>query len=700
MAIASLLTVTPTAAQAPSLPERQTPAQSPASFAQQTALPDVADLARLVHFDDLRALRAFFERVDVSSVAAGLDRPSSSTPLTMESILGRLPEDWAAPFAFVQGGISYAPYAGSVRGSRGTLEAGSGNAIDQALLLQSLLEARGVSTRLVRGRLQWPEAARLAVGTSSPPAPSADDPWPRWLESAADHWWVQAQREGTWVDLDPSFLDTEVGQAVGSSPAPVDRVPDELNTTLHVELRRGELTVAEATLPGSAVVGQVIALSFTARSEEAVTLWRDGEAAAVRFAEMLADVAGHLGWVASTTGDAGESPRPSAFQRILLDPQAGPWVARLEVPGRTLEAGPFERADLDSFYVRTTVGAPLVPDHVLEAPWGGGREGRLSIVVGAGRVSDARLAAEAEPLYRAINRLAALEQEARGAMAPPAAYHDASDRLAAAARAGWQTFAGAAPGVLGWAVLQGVDRVSEGSPAGRVVRQGLRLAAVRWRPAEDADTGSMEIRLSDPVTIGLLQGAASAASLRAANGVLQSAVLSQVLNRVAERAPETAFDVTLRAIGTGRPISVYRDLQSVPESWPATVRAEVAVGLRAGYAVLVPEAFDVDAVGWWHIGIFDGETLGWVPGVQTALHGRVDMDAPRVGDDLEALLASLPALHRALRWLADVPGSGAMALAAVPAAACASASVAAEVMATSVPPEWPRPDVPALCGLR
>jgi transglutaminase-like putative cysteine protease len=153
-----------------------------------------------VHYDDLRALRSFFERVDVSSVAEGLSRPTSSTPLTMDSVLGRLPADWEAPFSFVQGAISYVPYGGSVRGARGTLEAGSGNGIDQALLLTSLLEARGVSARLVRGRLEWADAARLTVGTSSPPAPQGDDPWPRWLEGAADHWWVQARREDVWID--------------------------------------------------------------------------------------------------------------------------------------------------------------------------------------------------------------------------------------------------------------------------------------------------------------------------------------------------------------------------------------------------------------------------------------------------------------------------------------------------------------------
>jgi hypothetical protein len=537
---------------------------------------------------------------------------------------------------------------------------------------------------------------------------------------------VQAQRDGDWVDLDPSFVSTQPGVAVGSNAVVIEGLPDDLIASVHVALRRGDVTVAEATFPGSAAVGQVIELSFTAQSAEAVALWRESETAARRFSAVLHDVAQSLGWIAGAAGPLDPAPtsadegrsveaaprrrtfpvpsRPSAFQRIVLDPAAGPWVARLAVPGRTIEAGPFERTELDSFEIQVTVRAPLVSDHVTRVPWGGGAAGWLTVVVGAGRVSDARLAAEADPLYRSLNRLAGLEQEARGAMTPPVQYRSAADDLEEAARDGWDTFSRTAPRVLGWAVLHGIGRVSERSASGRVIRQGLRLAAVRWRPVEGdgerGDTGSIEIQVSDPVTIGALEGDVSAASLRAANGVLQSAVLSQVLNRVAEKAPETAFDVTLRAIGTRRPIAVYRDAADLPESWPATVRATTSIGLRAGYAVLAPESFDDGAVGWWHVGIFDGETLGWVPAPHGALHGRVDMDAPVRTDDLESLLASLPALHRALRWLADLPGSGSMSLSAVPAAACSSAAVASGVMAVSVQDPWPRPDVPALCGTR
>ena len=290
--------------------------------------------------------------------------------------------------------------------------------------------------------------------------------------------------------------------------------------------------------------------------------------------------------------------RPAAFQRIFLDPESGPWIARLEVSGRVLEAGPFEGAGLDSLSIRITVLAPRVPAQVMEVPWGGGSEGSLALVIGAGRVSDERLAAGGRLLHTGLNRLAGLEQMARSNMLPPISYFDAVETLEVAARSGWDVFKQEVPGALAWALLHGMDRVSDESPAARVVRQGLRLATVRWRPPGDAHPGSLEVIVDDPVTIGQLSGLASAAALRSANGLVQSAVLSQMLNRLVERAPETAFDVTLRAIGMGQGLAVFGTENQLPNAWPAAVRAEATLGLRAGYRVMAPRTFTDEHSGW------------------------------------------------------------------------------------------------------
>ncbi len=688
----------------------------------------IEDLQRPVHVDELRALRSFFERVDVGGVAADLVRPAVGTELTIAAAVARLPAEWEAPLFFVQGAIGYVPYAGSVRGARGTLESGGGNAVDQALLLAALLGARGVETRFARGRLDWTDAARLVVGTSAPAAAGPGDPWPRWLEGAADHWWVQAQRDGQWVDLDPSFVDAAAGESVAAASEWHDQLPPELLTRVRLELRRGDLAVAGADLPASRVIGETLLLGFTAQSREAVELWELSEALVAEQVEALTRIARGLGWLPGRAQAPGpldssaavgprqpfrlsaERPvsaarvqrarRPSAFRRIFLDPDAGPWTARLEVPGQVLEAGPFEASDLDSLSIRVTVVAPRVPVHALEVPWGGGADGTLAVAIGAGRVPDARLAVGAGPLHAELNRLAALEQAARGSMLPPISYYDAVETLDAAARGGWRAFERRVPGALAWALLQAIDRVSDQSPAGRVVREGLRLAAVRWRPPGEALSGSLEVVLSDPVTIGQLSGLASAASLRSANGLLQSAVLSQILNRLVERAPETAFDVTLRAIGTGGGLVVFSAEEQLPTAWPAAARAEATLGLRAGYTVMAPGTFDDGHPGWWHVGVFDGEMVGWIPGAQTAIQGRVDIGSPAPLDDLGTLLASLPSLHRATRWLADLSGAGPMALASVPAAACGSATVAADALARTLAPPFPHPDVLSLCGPR
>jgi len=667
-------------------------------------------------------MRSFFERVDVRGVALGVTAPRAASGRTLDAILGSMPADADAPFAFVQGAIRHVPYRGSVRGIHGTLESGGGNALDQAVLLRELLQARGLRARLVRGRLGWADAARLTVGTSTPQAPRPDDPWPRWLEDAADHWWVQVQRDGAWVDLDPSFPDSAAGEAVGEFRGAVAELPADSTTSVTVELRRGDLVLASAVLPAGDVVGGTVSLSFAAQSETAVALWRTSERELARQALWFGDIARAIGLLprpAAVETDPGSravtdgadaaappvpqperAPRPSAFERLFLDAKAGPWHAQLELPGRVLEAGPLERNDLENLSVRIRVAAPQVPVHVFDTPWGGGPDGRLTIVLAAGVVSEARLAGYARSMFRVLNRLASAEQDARVEMRPPIAYRGAAQILAAAADAGWREFAASGPEMLGWVLLAAVDRVSDQSPAARVLRPGLRLVAVRWRPPEADSAGSLEARMSDPITVGQITGPSSASSLRAASGLLQSAVFSQVLNRLTERAPLTAFDVTLRAIGTGQRLAAFADAGALPAAWPVAVRAEAAAGIGAGYAVLAPESFGDGEPGWWTVGVADGETLGWVPGRHAALQGSVEVGAAGGHDDFESLLASLPSLHRALRWLADVRGNGPMALATVPAAACGSAAVAAEVMRTSVPQGWPQPEVLVLCGPR
>jgi hypothetical protein len=73
-------------------------------------------------------------------------------------LLGRDPQK---TFEFMRDQIRVEPYAGVLRGARGTLMAGSGNALDRSLLAQELLKAQGLSTRLVTGQLSETQVQTL-----------------------------------------------------------------------------------------------------------------------------------------------------------------------------------------------------------------------------------------------------------------------------------------------------------------------------------------------------------------------------------------------------------------------------------------------------------------------------------------------------------------------------------------------------------
>lgn len=88
--------------------------------------------------------------------------------------LGRDPQKI---FEFMRDKVGLEPYAGVLRGARGTLVAGAGNALDRALLAQALLAASDVETRLVQGTLSEAQASTLLgrfLDGNAPPAVLAD----------------------------------------------------------------------------------------------------------------------------------------------------------------------------------------------------------------------------------------------------------------------------------------------------------------------------------------------------------------------------------------------------------------------------------------------------------------------------------------------------------------------------------------------
>ncbi|MGH7381037.1 MAG: transglutaminase domain-containing protein [Candidatus Methylomirabilales bacterium] len=191
-------------------------------------------------------------------------------------------------FEFVRDQIAYEVYTGSLRGPRGTLLAMAGNSVDRAALLASMLQHAGHRVRYVRGTLpereakelvtsMWaerPRAAEPKVASEPSPAlkaafdtlvtgvkrdytlirehlkkanitPSAEAaPSLEFLvKEAQPHYWVQWWKDGTWVDLDPSFADATPGRKYAPVAEAFDALPDALFHRVNIRVRLEEYSV-------------------------------------------------------------------------------------------------------------------------------------------------------------------------------------------------------------------------------------------------------------------------------------------------------------------------------------------------------------------------------------------------------------------------------------------------------------------------
>lgn len=188
--------------------------------------------------------------------------------------------DADATFAFVRDQLGTEAYAGVMRGPSGTLMNRAGSPADKALLLASLLSAKRIPVRFVHSTLTDADVSTIVdavlaakpAQTQAPTAPeqltaqirsmlsqalaqaqpvkqdllgrlaasgaqlAADDSALRaaWTLNLRDHWWVQAQENGAWVDLDPTLANASAGTHMGPAPVddPVNALPDSLYTTI------------------------------------------------------------------------------------------------------------------------------------------------------------------------------------------------------------------------------------------------------------------------------------------------------------------------------------------------------------------------------------------------------------------------------------------------------------------------------------
>ncbi len=121
---------------------------------------------------------------EVAAYARTLETRVVAEPLELDEVLQRAGLQPTALANWVRDNIAYEPYAGIMKGPRGTLISRRGGAADQALLLASLLERAGLAVEMARGRIPL---AALPQTTMPPwPGESAEPTEEELAELAAD----------------------------------------------------------------------------------------------------------------------------------------------------------------------------------------------------------------------------------------------------------------------------------------------------------------------------------------------------------------------------------------------------------------------------------------------------------------------------------------------------------------------------------
>lgn len=689
----------------------------PVANAQQPAKPPV------IQWPDsaVNTLRTFFERVDVEEVMVGLDAPrhapAGDEVATLSAILTPGIE---GPFRFVQQQVRYEPYAGSVRGARGTLLAASGNSLDQTLLLAGLYRARGIEVRLLRGRLSWGDAVAL-VAAPNDSYTGRGDPWLRWIEMAADHWWLEVLQSDRWTALDPSFAGTAVGQAVAQGAEVIDAPPAFLRATASLRLRLEGATLADLELPLGELIGSSVRVG---RVVEA----RPGDLSEVEDTEAPLDTAPPGGppdalLVEPLDEEAAAEARLAATLADVLAPAPAAQVAlMLAAASRTITTTPLELADLARVELEIDVNVPMGSSISARIPFGADPLASLSVVFTSGMMSRAHLQDRTAPLFDVLSELSAAELAALeawtarphdGAISAPLGPALEPEPVGPAVEAGDPEHPATAlhiAALRSWQVLErdGLDAIATAllvageslQPPSRAYRAAVRMAAVHWAPPAAERDGRLTVWMSDRLRLGGLERNRRSA-ITGAYGLLRSALTGQVLNRVADRPPVTAFDVTLRAVGTGSRLRWWLADDGAPDQWPASAQAAARADLASGRMLAgleqPVERGGETLHGWWGVLDESGQTLARVLTPAGIAQAFVRFARPRDDMSLDSVLATLHDLHATLRWLIEAASDDGQVLASLLPGACAATPLVSDLLRAGAPPGTVSPAFEAFC---
>jgi hypothetical protein len=381
--------------------------------------------------------------------------------------------------------------------------------------------------------------------------------------------------------------------------------------------------------------------------------------------------------------------------------------------------------------VRVELDIEVPPGRHVRAvlPFGADPLAQVTIVVTGGEVRQSAYATQLEALYVGLRRLVSAEVEAleawrlrpRGAAdttqdeaavgpAPPtsapAALADSEIEveplihpaiaLHVEAIKAWEMFADQGIEAIGLALLAAADQLR--APV-TVERPGVRLVGLHFSPPTPAAEGEITAWVSDPARVSGPADTQRVAT-QMALGLLQSAVAGQVLNRLADRPPVTAYDLTLRAVGSGSRLTWFQRGGSAPE-WPAEAVGVARADLNAGNTVVGParpiRQGDRDLLAWWSMALNSGQTAGRVQQSLGAAQAAVALGPPVDLQSLDSILASLHDLHVAGGWILTLGDADRNVLRDLVPGACAATPLVADLLRAGAPSQFVPPAFAAFC---
>lgn len=174
-------------------------------------------------------------------------------------------------FAYLRDEVGYEAYKGSLRGARGTLWSGAGNALDEASLGVALMRASGIPARYAQGTLAFNQGQQLVASMFPareetigflPPGTFPSNPTNEFslVDAAREHAWFQFDTgDGNGLrDADSAFATAQVGQTFTTATTTFAEVPDARRHKTTITLEAETYSQIGALFGGSPLGTQTV----------------------------------------------------------------------------------------------------------------------------------------------------------------------------------------------------------------------------------------------------------------------------------------------------------------------------------------------------------------------------------------------------------------------------------------------------------